>query len=393
MKKILFCLQTMVLGGVEKQLISIMKQMSPEEYEITLLLLYISDVEILKEIPSYVRVINLEISKEYYCASLVSMFFQRIKKGKIIEALILALKRGLNLSMTHTSTNISAIPSIEDSYDVAVCYHMHAPLMVRYVAEKTTANKKIVWIHNDFSTTHYRVQKLAKYFKFYHEIVAVSNSVKDEFIQQCPAFSGKVYMHHNIIDRKDIIAKSQEPTDKDVHWENYSTKLLTIGRLTNQKGFDFAIKAAALLRKDKYEFKWYFIGSGEMEEELQRQIVDNNVEDCVFIMGRKNNPYPYLKECDIYVQPSRHEAYCTTVNEAKTLNKPIICYQFAGSEEQIIDGQTGLLIPVGCIEKLAEAIRRLLDEPQTRQYFSTMLEKEGMENNDWHAIRMHFNGE
>lgn len=389
MKRILFCLQTMILGGVEKQLITIMKQMRPDQYEITLLLLYISDEEIIKQIPDYVRIINLNIDKRYYCSPCAALCLQRLKKGKLLEAAKIALKRGLNIEMSHTSTDISGIPNCDEVYDVAICYHMHSPLMVRYVAEKTKASKKIAWIHSDFSTTHFPVQKLERYLDAYREIIAVSNSVEKEFLQCCPQYRKKVYMHHNILDEAEIAEQAEEPICEAYYLDNTTPRFLTIGRITEQKGFDLAVMAASMLKKNNYAFHWFFIGLGETER-IKQLILDYEVEDRIHILGRKNNPYPYLKNCDIYIQPSRHEAYCTAVNEARVLKRPIICFDFAGAREQVKDGETGLVVPSNDVEKLTEAIQYLLDNPQVKAHFTEMQEKETQECYNWNHIQKHF---
>lgn len=385
-KKILFCLQTMILGGVEKELITILKRMSPEKYDITVLLLYVSDLDVVKQIPHYVRVINLDIDRKYYCASLLSLCKERLKRGYFIEASNLFLKRILHIGHPHTNTNIANIPSMNESFDIAVCYHMHAPLSLRYVAEKVAAVKKIAWIHNDFFTTGFPVKNLRGYLDCYQDIVAVSRQVEYEFLQCCVGYdANKVHMCHNIVDQDEIFYKSNELIEDPVYFKEKGSKLLTIGRFSSQKGFDIAIKAACLLKTKNIDFKWFFIGEGEQEEEYRRLIAEYDLTDRIVILGRKNNPYPYIKHCDIYVQPSRHEAYAITILEAKTLNKPIICSRFSGAEEQIVDGKTGLIVPVCNENALSVAIEKLLLDLQLKNLFTISLQEEHTKN-DWHNI-------
>lgn len=389
MKKILFCLQTMTLGGVEKELITIMKRMSPGEYDITLLLLYISDTDIMKQIPKYVRIISLDIDKDYYCSSCITLCKQRMKKGKIIEAGMLLVKRIFGIGMTHANTNISNIPTCDEYYDIVICYHMHSPLTLRYVAEKTKADKKIAWIHNDFSNTGFPVNRLNRYLNSYQEIISVSHQVEREFIQLCPEYREKLDMCHNIVDEKEIIQKADENIIDSVFTREKTPKLLTIGRFTTQKGFDVAIKAAQVLKHMNIDFKWFFIGWGEQETEYRKLITECNVEDRVIILGRKNNPYPYIKSCDIYIQPSRHEAYGIVVHEAKVLHKPIICSRFAGAEEQIINGKTGRIVSVGNVSELAEVIRELLTDAQLINKFVKELREEMTKTDGWDKIKKH----
>ena len=386
-KKILFCLQTMVLGGVEKELITVLKRMSPEEYDISLVLLYISDERIIKQIPSYVNIIVLNVDKNYYCSSLVNLCKARIKRGHFIQAISLLIKRVLCIGTTHTNTNISKIPAQDELYDIAICYHIHSPISLRYVAEKTVSNKKIAWIHNDFFNTKFPVVRLKKYLDNYDEIIAVSRTVELEFLQLCPEYKEKTYMVHNIVDYEEIIQKSRE-TINDASYINVSVpKLLTVGRFTNQKGFDIAIRTASVLKSKNIDFKWFFIGCGEQESEYLRLISELNVHNNVIVLGRKDNPYPYIKDCDIYVQPSRHEAYAMVILEAKVLNKPIVCSRFAGADEQIKNGVTGLIVSVNNVEELTDAIVDLLTNAQKRKQFEMSLSLEKSEG--WNTIKMH----
>lgn len=197
-------------------------------------------------------------------------------------------------------------------------------------------------------------------------------------------------MCHNIVDVKEIIKKSTEPICEELYLDESCPKLLTIGRFTSQKGFDLAIEASRLLKNENINFKWFFIGSGEQEKEYRALISKLDVEDRIIILGRKDNPYPYLKACDIYVHPSRHEAYAMVLLEAKVLKKAIICSRFAGAEEQIVNGKTGIIVSIGNVVELAESIKTLLGDSQTREMFSKALEKERNEYNDWENIKKHF---
>lgn len=386
MKKVLFCLQTMVLGGVEKELITILKRMPPNEYNVTVLVFYTSDVDIMKQIPEHVKIIDLNIDKNYYCSSCFELCKRRIRKGKVIEAGEILLKRFLGIGMTHVNINMSEIPFCEDRYDTAICYHMHAPLTLRFVAEKIEADKKIVWIHNDFKSTKFPVDKLKKYLDRFQEIIAVSYQVEKEFMQMCPEYREKLHLCHNIVDVEEIVQKSDESITDEIFTVGEEPKLLTVGRFTHQKAFDIAIKAAQILKRLNVKFKWFFIGAGELETEYRKLINEYNVEDKVFILGKKNNPYPYIKNCDIYIQPSRHEAYSIVMLEAKVLHRPIICSRFAGAEEQIIDQKNGCIVSLENVEELAETIEELLRDIPKRTRFIKELQEENREDG-WENIK------
>ena len=232
--------------------------------------------------------------------------------------------------------------------------------------------------------------RLKKYLAAFHEIIAVSESVKDEFVQLCPEYMNRVYLAHNIVDQAEIIEKSCEVINDPLFLCANVPRLLTVGRFTHQKGFDFAIETAAILKQKGIDFCWFFIGTGEKELEYRRQIDEYDLSDCVIILGRKDNPYPYMKKCDIYVQPSRHEAYAMTILEAKTLHKPIVCNRFAGAEEQVIHGVTGYIVSVGDIDDLAKTISCLLAKPELRNNLVEALRTEPVAGKDWDNIKRHF---
>ena len=376
MRKILFCLQTMVRGGVEKELITVLKKMDPKHFQCEVLLLYIQNPEVVSEIPDWVKVTTLNIDSNYYCGSTASMVKARLKHGEIPEAITLMGKRVFGLGTSHSNQSLDGIPQMEENYDVAVCYHIHSPLMLKYVATKVNAAKKIGWIHNDFSQSGYPVQRLKKYLSVYHEFVAVSETVKNEFLDRCPEYCEITSVVHNALDEDDVREKALDIPENDVYFSDDRVKILTIGRFTPQKGFDLAIEICRLLREQNANFGWYMIGWGPEEDKYRAMIERYELQDCVTILGERKNPYPYIDQCDVYVQPSRHEAYCMTILEAISLRKPIVCANFAGADEQIRNGETGWIVPVGDIEAFTEKIRFLIENPAERTRLTQNLWKQ-----------------
>lgn len=242
MKKILFSLQSMVQGGVEKELITVLKALDPAQVQVTLLLGYIEDPEIVKEIPQWVKLINLDIDRSWYLGSLGQIAKARLKKGRVPEAAALILKRGLRIGMTHSNQRLDDLPKQNVQYDVTICYHIHAPFMLKYTAEKVKATKKVGWIHNDFRGSGYPVQKLTPVLSSYDQFVAVSESVARGFKELCPQFAARTSVIHNILDEKEIWEKSKAIPADDPYFSDSRLKILTIGRFSEQKGIDQAIE-------------------------------------------------------------------------------------------------------------------------------------------------------
>ncbi len=388
MKKIVFALQTMVLGGVEKELITVLKHIYAD-FDITLLLLSPGDAEVMAEIPDEVKIKVLDIDKEYYYGSTFALMMQRLRRGKLWEAAVIAGKRLLKKGMTGSNINIDDIPGLDETFDVAVCYHIHSPIMLKYVVQKIVAKKKVAWIHSDFYSSGYPIQRLKRYVLPYDEFVAVSKKAEREFRDLCPWYQGNISTAYNYLDAEEICERSKEPVADDVYFNEKKVKILTVCRFSQEKGADLAISVSSMLKKAGLKFHWFLIGHGELESEYRSLIDRYDVADCFTILGKKNNPYPYIKNCDIYVQPSRHEAFGLVIKEAKILGRPIVCTDFDGADEQIDSGRNGVIVPVNGTSALFKEISVLINSSEARERLSGELDEWSCED-DLKEIVKHF---
>ena len=144
-------------------------------------------------------------------------------------------------------------------------------------------------------------------------------------------------------------------------------RIFTVARIDYQKGIDIAIEAAKRLRESGFRFVWYVAGGGGCAEEYKRLRDDNGLMASFVFLGERKNPFPCYRDCDIYVQPSRWEAYCLTLAEARAFTKPIVTTDFIGAREQIEDGKTGLVVPVNDVDALTAAVGRLLGDEEQRK--------------------------
>ena len=155
-------------------------------------------------------------------------------------------------------------------------------------------------------------------------------------------------------------------------------KLLSVGRFDEAKGFDNAIKALRILHDRGYKnIKWYVIGYGRDEELLKNLIKENNLEDSFILLGKKVNPYPYMKECDLYVQPSRYEGKAVTVTEAQILGKAVMITNYTTAKSQLKNGQDGYITDLS-IEGIADGIEKLYKDEKLRKRL-----EENCKNNDY----------
>ena len=138
-------------------------------------------------------------------------------------------------------------------------------------------------------------------------------------------------------------------------------KLLSIGRFTHAKNYDNVPDIARRIVNDHGidDLRWYIIGFGGDEQLIRRNIDRAGMQEHVVLLGKKSNPYPYIKACDLYVQPSRYEGKSVTVREAQILCKPVVVTNYPTAHSQINDGVDGVIVPLdneGCARGIASVM-------------------------------------
>lgn len=385
MKKIAFFVQWMLCGGVENTLITLCDKLDKKIYEITIYVI-VEKGEFIDKIPMGVKLIQIPMSSDIResipVGGIKIACREAIYQRKYVEATKMIINRILiNDKFSELNCQKSKIPNLDKKYDIAVNYHIHSPFLVWYLAERVQAKKKYTWIHNDFTTTNYQINDLKVYLNKIDLFFCVSNKLKEEFEQICPQYVDKTIVAKNIIPIKRIQQLGNEfypleyPKNKFI--------ILTVGRIEKRKGYDIAVAVADELKKSGYEFEWYIIGDGTEKNKIEKMITKKKLTDCIHLLGVKGNPYPYFKNCDLYVQTSRHEGYVTTVTEAKIFSRPIICTNVSGANEQIFSGYTGDVVEVSA-EKIENKIKYLIENNEKRKMYTENLQKEGVnEDNDW----------
>lgn len=254
------------------------------------------------------------------------------------------------------------LPKINKEYDVAISF-----LWPHYfVNEKVDADIKIGWIHTDYTKMDTDVELDLEMWRKLDYIVAVSEECKNTFLKKYPNLNKDILVIENITSPKIIKNLSNEKVD-DFDVNENIFKLLSVGRYSEQKGFDNAIKALRILHDRGYkDIKWYIIGYGGEEELYKKLIAENNLEDSFILLGKKINPYPYMKLCDLYVQPSRYEGKAVTVGEARILGKPVIITNYPTAKSQLKNGFDGYITELS-IEGIANGIEKLYNDQNLRK--------------------------
>ncbi|WP_077214391.1 glycosyltransferase [Bacillus dakarensis] len=372
-KKILFMLINMNIGGTEKALLNMISEMPKEKYDITLLMLE-EYGGLLNSIPQGVKVKYLKgydrIKETINNPPQVSAI-EFLKKGRIIDTtslitvhLITKMKKERSLFYKYILRNY---PVLEEEYDAAVAYAGPMDLISYFVIHKIKAKKKIQWIHFDITKIGFNKKFAERIYRQFDKIFVVSNEGKQKLIELIPSLKYKTEKFLNFLSQEQVLRLAEEGCGFQDDFCGY--RILTVGRLSKEKGQDLTIKVLAKLKEDGYNVRWYCIGEGRERKEYERLIKEHNLEDDFFLLGAKENPYPFMKQCDIYVQPSRHEGYCITLAEVRCLNRPIIATDFTGAKEQIKNGETGIIVPID-VGEIYHGINRLLRDKTLRENLS-----------------------
>ena len=367
MKRILIFSHSMELGGVERALIGLLWNIDYNTYSVDLFLMRHSG-ELMKDIPP--QAILLPEVSAY--ASLAVPWQQVLKKrqfgialGRWIgkkRALAFVKHQGLgenavSLEYSHKYTRFF-LPKIGfGEYDLAVSF-----LTPHYfVADKVKAKKKVAWIHTDYSQLAVDVDSEVAMWDRFNSIVAVSESVADSFCSVFPSLKNKVTVIENILPES-LIRRQSGAFSTEEEMPSSTLRLLSIGRFSHAKNFDSIPEICANILAAGLDVIWYLIGYGGGEDLIRKKIAKTGMEKHVVILGKKENPYPYLAACDLYIQPSRYEGKAVTVREAQLLGKPVVVTAFPTACSQLEDGVDGIIVPMD-VSGCANGIVSLLQDP------------------------------
>ena len=365
MKKILFMCINMNIGGTEKALLTMLNEMDRSKYDITLFMLE-EYGGFLNQIPDGIKVMYL---KEYKTLKkfindppqLVAK--ELIKNRKIIKGLsvlfvyiISKLMKDISIYYKYILSNVD---TLNEEYDIAIAYAGPMDFISYFVINKIKSKKRVQWIHFDISKIGFNVNFAKKIYDKFDKVFVVSNEGKDKLINFLPSLKDKTEVFFNIISCKMIEKMSYEGEGFSDDFDG--TRILTVGRLSKEKGQDLIIPVLKKLKKNGYKVRWYCIGDGPAKKEYEKLVDELNIKDDFIFLGSKLNPYTYMKECNIYVQPSKHEGYCITLGEARCFNNPIVTTNFTGANEQIVNENTGLVCEIN-EEEIYKAIKKLLDD-------------------------------
>lgn len=259
------------------------------------------------------------------------------------------------------------LPSLKKlgKYDLAISFL--APHNI--VVKKVDAKKKIGWIHTDYTVSTTNEQAELPVWNSLDHIVSISPDVTTTFLKAFPSLKEKIVEIENILSPTFVREQSRLFKPEDMCGD--SLKVCSVGRYSYQKNFESIPFISQILKQRGLNFKWFIIGYGDSRLILEN-INKTNTSDCVILLGKKDNPYPYIANCDIYAQPSRYEGKSVTVREAQMLYRPVLVTNYPTAKSQIKDGFDGIICELDNIA-IANAIYKLATDVTLCQTLSANL--------------------
>lgn len=366
--RIFIAMHYMEIGGAETALIGLLNALDPNRVDVDLFLYdhrgemmqFIPEwVNLLPQIPKYSvleRPIVELVKRGFWGIAAARMWAKRISKVAYKRSGSKLENNGGLDKMSKCTTPL--LPKINPSmtYDLAISFLTPH----RIVAEKVKAKKKIAWIHTDYTRVWVDAEDELKVWQKYDYVASISGDVTNTFLQVFPSLAPKIVEIENILSPTFVRKRAElQDVDKEIRQEGAIT-LLSVGRFSDAKNYDNVPDICKhLINETKLNIKWYIIGYGGDEALIRQKIKEAGMEEHVILLGKRTNPYPYIKTCDIYVQPSRYEGKSVTVREAQMLCKPVVVTNYPTAPSQIRSGIDGVIVPMdneGCAHGLAEVI-------------------------------------
>lgn len=359
--KLIFFLINMNLGGTEKSLQNLISIL-PQDYQIDILLLE-KKGDLLNQLPKKFNVKEIENKNkinEFLKIGSRRFAVNELKRGNIF----LFLKNIIVFSLykikilNHPFYGISNLITVqEEDYDIAVAYAGPHDFISYYTLNFIRSKKKFQWIHFDVEKVAFNQKFANKFYRSFDKIICVSKQVKRNLeIQLDNSLKPKILVYNNVLNYSEITEKSKEYKSD---FAPGLINILTVGRLTKEKGHLEFLPVIEKLKSDDLKFIWTIIGDGKQRDKIESEIKNKKLENFVRILGTLKNPYPYFKDCDIYLQPSLYEGHSISIIEAKFFKRSILANNFAGIEDEIQNGIDGIICNIEPTEQY-EQLKRLI---------------------------------
>lgn len=378
-KKLIFITEALWIGGIETALVNLLNRLDYNRFDVTCLVLRDS-LDVADRITPQCRLIvsdrqhKVTFPKDYGCKRLHNIMEEPQNAAKFRRFIWFALRVVFRAAEARCYASYVKKQLKGEHFDTAVIYSDRA---AETAVRAVSADRFLMFYHHGAMRREYHD---AYGYRKADKVIAVSPALAEKLRAYRSKYADKIISVNNIIDIDGVREKGLEtPT---VKFSADCFNIVSCGRLSHAKGMDIAVDACAKLVADGFTgFHWYIVGGGPEESALREQIMRLGLEDCVSLLGMQSNPYPYIRCADLYVQPSRFEAFGLTIREAQVLAVPVLSTRTDGSAELISDGETGLLCESDA-DSIAAAIIRLYNAPKLRESIQAELQNYDFERDN-----------
>lgn len=370
-------------GGGEKSLINLLSTLDFKQYEVEVRL-FAKRGLFLNLVPEEVKVTEISGDYQHFSKGILSSilhFISRLKLALAIHRIIFFIKNSLikNKAIAEQQTwknKAVAISKEVNEYDAAIAFIEKSSIY--YLIDKVNAKQKIGWIHTNYSSSGLNADFDRVYFSKLDYLVTVSPECQQSLNANFPEIQSKLKVVHNIVSAKTVQQLASESI-QDAQFQPNDFTIVTVARLSQEKGVDIAVEACKILVQTNKDIKWYVIGDGSERAKLQQLISEYQLQNHFFLFGLRANPYPYVKQATMYVQPSRYEGKSIAIDEAKILAKPIVVTNFTTAKDQINHSENGI-ISGNDASQLANDILMVLNDKNLQNNLSLHLTQEIHDN-------------
>lgn len=376
MKKLLFVNNNLETGGVQISLLNLLNEIK-DEYDITLLTFFYK--ETYKDIlPKGIKLLTVKSPFRHFG------MFKKDVKGKPFQFIARTFWWGLTkiFNRSFTIKLMSLFQKKIKGYDYAISYSHEGNQKNLYggcnefVLKKVEAKQKIAWLHCDFGLCGANNKKSYAIYEKFDKIVACSEGAKEAFLKCMPDFRDKSYVVRNCNDYEKI----KELANKGMFYDNNCFNIVTVARLSQEKGIDRALYAIKHCLDNGEKIKYHIVGSGIEEERLKNIVQELQLQEQVVFYGNQKNPYPYMVNADLFLLTSYHEAAPMVFDEAACLNVPIFATQTTSTDEMIVKSQSGVVCENTQID-INNKLLNLLKNKNFLQEIKNLLKQKKFDNN------------
>lgn len=371
-KKILFYTSGVGLGGVEKVVLEVLKEIDKSKFDIKLALQYENENLFENEISE-------EVNYKYMLPQKIidkSLYYRERKKNIFYKMLY-------SFMLSYEKYTIKK-NYLEFSKDREIVIDFKSGDFLKLInLENRVDKKRICWLHGEIT----KLNKYEKRKKFLREnlnkcdkVVCICEDMKNGVIKEIPELKEKLEVIYNPFDIEKIKIKSSDyseikDNEKNLLEDNY---IIMVSRLDNvQKDFDTLIKAFKIVNQKRKDIKLYLLGEGPDREKIENMIKDEDLQEYIKLLGVKKNPYPWIKNSKLLVHSSRYEGFGLVLVEALILGKVVISSNCkVGPREILNNGEYGSLVEVGDYNAMAQEILELLQEnPKKKEKYLSNIDK------------------